>query len=127
MIRAKQERAQIYLSKDQFSRALEIFDEMAAYDQVDHEGLRAFGLAGQAVVYFLQEDHEASLQRLADLEKMAGGKLDPRELENKLGLDPRMIVLVRGVIKGMDTELSQAWQAWRDSRFSDDATSPDAG
>ena len=127
VIRAKQERAQIYLSKDQFSRALEIFDEMAAYDQVDHEGLRAFGLAGQAVVYFLQEDHEASLQRLADLEKMAGGKLDPRELENKLGLDPRMIVLVRGVIKGMDTELSQAWQAWRDSRFSDDATSPDAG
>ena len=75
---------------------------MAAYE---NESLRAFGLAGQAVVYYLQNDREALIPQLHELEKMAGGKLDPQQLDEKLSLDPRMIKLIRAVIE--DAELSQ--------------------
>ncbi|MCH8045669.1 MAG: serine/threonine protein kinase [Planctomycetes bacterium] len=128
VIRAKQERAQIYLSQDQFEPALEIFDEMAAHED---ESRRAFGLAGQAVVYHMQENREAFVFRLEELEKMAGDSLDPQQLKEKLGLDPRMIELIHGVIKkhqrDMDEELAAKWKNWQESRFSDDTASPDAG
>ncbi len=64
--RARQGLALLYLRDYDYPRALEIFNEFAAYNDVEVE-LRAFGQAGQAVVLIRQNRYEEAAAKLTQL------------------------------------------------------------
>jgi len=62
--RAKQNLARFYLEPDHFDpdRALRIFDELARLDRTEQQ-FRAFGLAGQAIVFNLKGEYKKSADK----------------------------------------------------------------
>ncbi len=66
VLRAKQQLSLIYLRKEQYDRAMAIFDELAALGD-DQPELKAFGLAGKCGVLSLRgqfQESDAVLRRL---------------------------------------------------------------
>jgi len=62
--RAKQQLARLHLKNDDLDLALNLYEELAALDPAEQE-FRAFGLAGQAMVYSLKGDQERSAAKVA--------------------------------------------------------------
>jgi hypothetical protein len=62
-LRAKQQLARIYLRQDDFARALEVFDELAATPDNNAE-FKAFGLAGKCGVLSLEKKYAESAEVL---------------------------------------------------------------
>jgi serine/threonine-protein kinase len=65
-MRAKEQLARLYLQEDEYQKALAIFNEFAEQPSVEVR-FRAFGLAGQAVVYTIQKKYAQSAEKLAEL------------------------------------------------------------
>ena len=110
---AEQELAMLYLRRDDYAAADELFTKFANLGDVEEE-LRAFGLAGQCVVLCLQGDHERSVAKMNEL----------FELRDKLR-DPGMQLLLRQAImqnrRALKFQTSQQWEAWAQARFDDDS------
>jgi predicted Ser/Thr protein kinase len=109
---ADQELAMIYLRRDDLKSALKLFESFADADDVDSE-YKAFGLAGQSVVYSLQGRHQESVETLSELSP----------LRDRLAGQPQMQELLRQVIprsrQAMNREADKQWDAWLNERFND--------
>ena len=64
--RSKQRLAELYVDREEFERAMPIFTEFANMEETAAE-FRAFGLAGQALVYWHRGDHKAMKRPLEDV------------------------------------------------------------
>jgi eukaryotic-like serine/threonine-protein kinase len=131
---AKQQLARYYLERDRYDDALKIYDWFAEDDEVDQ--YRAFGLAGECVVYFVEATEEEqknpakaavlkakSAKSEADLSKLAGG-LEPARLD-KLLKDRDMVQAIGKVqVLHRDPKKSDEWNKWLESHFHDDPTPP---
>jgi hypothetical protein len=80
--RAQQQLAAYYLQSLQFERALEVYRELAALEEMESE-FRAIGLAGQVIVYDRLGDKAQAAQWLGDamahrneLDRQQGEELD---------------------------------------------------
>lgn len=100
---AKQGLALLYLRDYDYRRAMELFDEFAAYNDAEVE-LRAFGLAGQAVVLIRQGQFEAGAEKLTQLWPVRG-RLDG-EMRVLVGL-----VLAERRVPG-DVRSFRQWREW---------------
>ncbi len=131
--RANQQLARYYLQHDRLDDALNIFEDFSDLDAVEME-YRAFGLAGECVVYFIQARQEknpakhAILLRKAndceeELAKLAGG-LEPEKLV-KVIKDRQMVQAIGNVLvlqrddPNKKSE-SEAWGKWLESHFHDE-------
>ncbi len=100
---AKQGLALLYLRDYDYARAMELFNEFAAYNDAEVE-LRAFGLAGQAVVLIRQDQFEEGASKLTQLWP-ARDKLDG-EMRVLVGL-----VLAERRVPG-DVRSFRQWREW---------------
>ena len=101
---AEKELALIYVTQPHAEdQALVLFDRLAGLSESDLE-LRAFGIAGQAVVYTLQQNYKTSRQKLADLLPLLR---DRAPGQHGAQLDPRMERLVRDAARLNDKVLNQ--------------------
>jgi serine/threonine-protein kinase len=92
---ARREIGMLYLHEGAEDKALEQFDELARLrDNTDAE-FRAFGLAGQAVVLSLQQEHAKSNGKIAELVPL---------MEK---LDQRMLQMLRDVMRENDRVLKR--------------------
>jgi eukaryotic-like serine/threonine-protein kinase len=125
---ANQQLARFYLERDRLDDALKIFEEFSD-DEVDQ--YRAFGLAGECVVYFIEfkqgknpakaaDLRDKSLKSEAELSKLAGG-LEPAKLD-KLLKDRQMVQAIGNVQVRLHTDpkKSDEWNKWLESHFHDD-------
>lgn len=64
--RAQQQLAQYYVEREEYDQALSQYGELASLDSTE-EQFRAFGLAGESVVFSLLHDYEKSAQKVADV------------------------------------------------------------
>ncbi|MBN1395730.1 MAG: serine/threonine protein kinase [Pirellulales bacterium] len=83
VLRAKQQLSLIYLRKEDYKRAMTIFDELASLGE-DHPELAAFGLAGQCGVLSLRgqwDQSDALLRRLWSVRDRLDNKQMKRLLE----------------------------------------------
>ena len=133
---ANQQLARYYLQHDRLDDALKIFEDFADLDEVETE-YRAFGFAGESVVYFIKARHDndpakhAKLLERAnnceeDLAKLAGG-LTPEKLD-KVIKDRQMVQAIGNVLvlqKNRKTE-SDLWNKWLESHFHDEPATPTA-
>ncbi|MGD9648244.1 MAG: serine/threonine-protein kinase [Pirellulales bacterium] len=104
---ADEQLARLYLHAQDFGRALEIFTSLADLNDAE-EDFRAFGLAGQCVVYSLRNEHAKSAQKLAELWPL------------RQHLDPAMGTLVTEAVERNQAALSprtaSQWREWSASR-----------
>jgi len=121
---AREQLAELYLRQDDFPAALQIFQEFTGSDKIE-AGQRAFGFAGECVVYSLQHKQEESGQAAANLEKLAGG-LEPDKLERLL--DRQMVRLVGTALRknknAINQQQSSEWDKWLDTHFRDESATP---
>jgi serine/threonine-protein kinase len=75
-LRAKQQLARLYVNKKDLDKALLIFDELAKLDPTE-EQFRAFGMAGQAIVFSSQGKTEEAAKKLASVYPLRQ-QLDPQ-------------------------------------------------
>jgi serine/threonine-protein kinase len=105
--RADQQLARLYLYNDDYERALPLFRRFAALPESE-EGFRAFGLAGECVIYSLQGNHERSAQILAELYPI------------RLRLDEQLSELVELAItrnhQASGAQTPDEWRDWAESR-----------
>ncbi len=121
---AKQQLAELYLRKNEYDKAIEIFKQFAAYESVEQH-YRAFGYGGEFFVYSLEKNQQESASAAIELQKLAGG-LTPDKLEKHL--DRQMIRLVgtalRNNERSINEQQSAEWKTWLDSHFQDSASPP---
>ncbi len=121
--RARQQLARFYLQHDRYDEALKLFQEFAKYDDVESK-YRAFGLAGQCVVYSLEGKQQESIAKGLELSKLAGG-LAPVNLDKLL--DRQMVQLVGHVLRkdliANNQQMSAEWDKWQEQHFHDEAPS----
>jgi hypothetical protein len=100
--RAQQGLALLYLRDYDYQRAMEIFNEFATYNDAEVE-LRAFGLAGQALVLLRQDRFSEAAEKLTQL------------WPNRSKLDGEMRVLVGLVLaeRRVPGDL-RSFRQWRD-------------
>jgi serine/threonine-protein kinase len=101
--RAQQGLALLYLRDYDYQRAMEIFNEFATYNDAEVE-LRAFGLAGQALVLLRQDQFSEAAEKLTQL------------WPNRSKLDGEMRVLVGLVLAERrvpgDLRSFRQWREW---------------
>jgi serine/threonine-protein kinase len=110
--RSKQELAWLYLQQNRLDEALRLFDELAARDESAEQEFRAYGLAGQSVVYAMKKDFQRAAQSLAQLNPLRGRLKDPR-------LNPGVLAALNSTRKLMDQKSAQGWDDWRKSLASE--------
>ncbi len=134
--RANQQLARYYLQHDRLDDALKKFEEFWYYDSVETE-YRAFGLAGECVVYFIKARQETNPVKRADLleesqkredelAELAGG-LTPEKLDRAIK-DRQMVQAIGNVLllqKNKKTD-SGEWSKWLESHFHDEPATPTA-
>ncbi len=126
---AEEQLAMFYVQKDQFDAALALFQKLAHADEVEVQR-RAFGLAGECVVYsILPGKEKESAEKADELYKHApkqgpAGDSMPARLERVLH-DPQMVGLVEDAIKRVHQSLykqnATEWEEWRKTHFPDEA------
>ncbi|MBN1912300.1 MAG: protein kinase [Pirellulales bacterium] len=77
--RARQQLARIYLDNKDYTHALAAFEELANLSPADVE-FRAFGYAGQAVIFALQGKNDASIEMLTRLNELPSDALKDESL-----------------------------------------------
>jgi hypothetical protein len=115
--RAKQSLALLYLQDYDYPRAMELFDEFAAYNDAEVQ-FRAFGLAGQAIVHNRRKEDDLSAENLVEL----------WPLRNHLEGEMRYLVetmLGRARPRPSDRRSLRRWQDWFKESPSDQP--PDSG
>jgi hypothetical protein len=113
VLQSKEELAKLYLEKQEYSRALPLFEELATVtfpDGPTEKQFRAFGLAGLAWVYSTQNEPEKSKTALKQLLALFG-TTEPDRIRELLN-DREMVGLVRRV---MDKNRDTADQNTRDA------------
>jgi serine/threonine-protein kinase len=85
--RAKQQLARMYLQTGEYNRALAAFRELADLNPRQDE-LRAFGLAGQAIVLARQNKHDQSTALMTDLQPLRDELKDEQLLSELNPLTP---------------------------------------
>lgn len=109
---AQQQLAELYLRKNEYDKALDIFKQFVGYDSVEKH-YRAFGFAGEFVVYSIEKNQQERGKAATELSTLAGG-LTPEKLEKLL--DRQMTRLVGSA----NNELKSAeWKAWLETHFQD--------
>lgn len=105
--RAQQQLARLYLYNGNYERALPLFRHFSAMPETE-EGFRAFGLAGECVIYSLRGNHERSAQVLAELYPI------------RARLDDQMSELVQVAIarnhRAGGAQTPDEWRTWAESR-----------
>jgi hypothetical protein len=135
--RANQQLARYYLQHDRLDDALKMFEEFSDYDEVEKE-YRAFGLAGECVVYFIEARQETNPAKRADLfdksdkrekelAKLAGN-LQPDKLVDLIK-DRQMVQAIGNVLVLQKDDPkkkpdSEAWGKWLESHFHDEPATP---
>ena len=76
---ANQQLARYYLLHDNYGTALKLFEQFANYDEVERK-FKAFGLAGECVIYSLQGNQKESAKVSLKLSEVSGG-LEPAKLD----------------------------------------------
>ena len=119
--RAQQQLARFYLQHDRYEEALALFQDFANYDDVESK-YRAFGLAGQCVVYSLEGKQQESIAKGLKLSELAGG-LTPEKLDKLL--DRQMVQLVGHVLRkdliANNKQTAADWDKWQEQHFHDEA------
>jgi tRNA A-37 threonylcarbamoyl transferase component Bud32 len=119
--RAQQQLARYYLQQDRYDEALALFKDFANYDAVESK-YKAFGLAGECVVYSLKGNQQGSAAEGLKLSTLAGG-LTPDKLDKLL--DRQMVELVGHVLRKDPTlnnkQTAAEWSKWQDEHFHDEA------
>jgi eukaryotic-like serine/threonine-protein kinase len=113
VLQSKEELAKLYLEKQEYSRALPLFEELATVTFPDgsaEKQFRAFGLAGLSWVYSIQNEPEKSKTALKQLLALFG-TTEPNRIRELLN-DREMVGLVRRV---MDKNRDTADQNTRDA------------
>jgi len=108
--RARQQLARIHLLDGQYSRAMGYLDALAA-DSSD-TAARAFGLAGQAVIFALRGEHERSAQAIDEFYPLRDELRDPR-----LGRLVQETLRRNGDMLGAGSD--RKWQAFLDENFAE--------
>jgi tRNA A-37 threonylcarbamoyl transferase component Bud32 len=118
---AKKELGLLRLSNNDYARALQTFDEFSRLVEPSTRNLRAFGLAGQSIVYALQGDTARSLRVLTEFWEIRDA------LASGSGVDRRMEAILRGVvqqhlqqIRERDELMAQQAESWLQQRFRSD-------
>jgi serine/threonine-protein kinase len=105
--RARQQLARWYLAHDDFDQALALFNEFAVLPKEERQ-FRAFGLAGQTIVYGLQGRTPEAADKLAEL------------WEYRDDLDPEMKFMIGHLVGKSRRQLGQQtlknWEQWPDLR-----------
>ncbi|MBX9792478.1 MAG: serine/threonine protein kinase [Pirellulales bacterium] len=100
---ADEQLGRLYLHAQDYTRALEVFTSLADLNNAEEE-FRAFGLAGQCVVYSMRNEHAQSAQKLAELWPL------------RQHLDPAMGTLISEVVERNQAALSprsaSQWREW---------------
>jgi serine/threonine-protein kinase len=114
---AKKELGLLRLTNNDYARALQTFDEFSRLVEPSTRNLRAFGLAGQSIVYSLQGDAAKSLRVLAEFWPIRDA------LSSGSGADRRLELILRGVvqqhlqqIREIDELMAQEAEAWLQPR-----------
>jgi serine/threonine-protein kinase len=104
VLRAQQELARYYLLNHRPGEALAACEKLSRLKEPTHAEFRAFGLAGMAVIYSMQGNHERASQAFAELPPL-------REK-----LDGRMAALVGYAFqqnrKALDQRSASDWDDW---------------
>ena len=104
---ANEQLGRLYLHAQDYTRALVVFTSLADLNNAEEE-FRAFGLAGQCIVYSMRNEHAKSAQKLAELWPL------------RQHLDPAMGTLVSEVVERNQAALSprsaDQWREWSASR-----------
>ena len=119
--RANQQLARFYEQHDRWADALKLFQKFANYPDVERS-YKAFGLAGECVVYSIEKNPQESARAGLELSKISGG-LEPAKLDPLL--DRQMVAAVGTALRKTKTLLSTAqnaeWDKWLDSHFHDES------
>lgn len=105
--RADQQLARLYLYNDDYDRALALFRRFAGMGEAE-EGFRAFGLAGQCVIYSLQGDYKRSAQILAELYPLRS------QLDGQMGELVELAITRNHRAGGAQTP--DEWRAWIEAK-----------
>jgi len=108
-LRAKQQLSLIFLRKEEYARAMAIFDELATLDD-DQPELRAFGLTGQCGVLSLRgrcDESDAVLRRLWPIHD----RLDNRQMKRLL-----QYAIERNRSK-LGQQTAREWDRWLSEQF----------
>ncbi|HEV3416449.1 MAG TPA: serine/threonine-protein kinase [Pirellulales bacterium] len=123
--RANQQLARYYLDHERWDDALKLFDQFAKYDDTE-KSYRAFGLAGECVVYYLEKNQKKSSEKALELSKVAGG-LEPSKLDGLL--DRQMMQAVGYALRKDLANVPQSpalWDKWIENHFHDESSAPSA-
>lgn len=119
VFRAKQQLARLYLREGRYPEAMRIFEEFILLGEPDSQ-MRAYGLAGQCVLYCLQGQYEEAAPLLVAL----------WPIRHQLK-DPSMQQLLRHAVEKMALQLGQSglaeWQQWLDQKLSSQGIKLPAG
>ncbi|HEV2970816.1 MAG TPA: serine/threonine-protein kinase [Pirellulales bacterium] len=122
--RANQQLARYYLQHDRWDDALKLFEQFAKHN--DDPPYKAFGLAGECVVYYLEKNQKKSSEKALELSTVAGG-LEPAKLESLL--DRQMMQAVSYAIRkdlAADSQSPALWDKWLEQHFHDEPSAPSA-
>jgi serine/threonine-protein kinase len=109
--RAQQELMRYYLQANRPADALPLAEKLAARKAAPDAEFRAFGLAGLAIAYTMQGDHERAAKALAELPPLRQ-KLDPR-------ITPLVAYVLQQNRAAIDRKTSHDWEQWLKSLPSD--------
>ena len=119
------------MQKDKTADALQIFQKFAHFDDAEVH-YKAFGLAGECVVYSIMPGREKdSAEKIDELQRLLrrpndppGTWRNPNRLEIALG-DPYLVralgYAMRKETKSVDKQNATEWEKWTDSHFHDEA------
>ncbi len=80
---AKRELALLYLQENDLDAASDIFNEFATLSDLEYS-LRAFGLAGQCVVYSYEGKHKDALAKAIEVRSLSGKTPDGLHLDSRM-------------------------------------------
>ena len=128
--RADQQLARLYLLNDRNDDALKLFEQFVNYYGNGDPKYRAFGFAGECLVYYIKANQKETPAAARELDQINSAR-DARELleickgaePDKLAgmLDRQMVRAVSNGLKTNNPKESAAWEQWRTAHFPDDS------